>query len=72
MKLLMIVVILGGCAERDELRGQQCAQIAIKEHGVTGPTGVYGTWINGRKCWSHLRDGERVYEGPLSDKWRPE
>lgn len=72
MRVLIALALLSGCLERLELRGQQCAQIAIAQHGFRPPLGVYGTWTYGMQCWSRLWTGERVYEGPLNKHWRPE
>lgn len=61
-----------GCAERQELRGQQCAQLALERHGAHRPRGVYGVEVRGDRCFSRLWDGERVAEGRLGRGWRPE
>jgi hypothetical protein len=64
------ICMLLGCAERAELREQQCAHRALEQYGGHPPAGVYGTWTYHDRCWARLWTGERVYEGRLtSDKW---
>lgn len=74
MRIFIFALLFAtGCVARQELREQQCAQLALAQHGAHKPLGVYGTWVShGNQCWSHLWDGERLYEGRLDDKWRPE
>lgn len=74
MKIIVIILALffTGCIPRQEFREQHCAQLALEQHGAHRPLGVYGTFTHGAQCWSHLWTGERVYEGRLDDKWRPE
>jgi len=64
--------MLLGCVERQELREQHCAHLAIERHGYRPPNGVYGTWTHGDRCYARLWSHTRVFEGHVGDDWRGE
>lgn len=70
MTRALLLLALAGCVERQELREQHCAQLAIARHGVHRPDGVYGTWTRGARCNARLWNGRVVHEGKLSgNEW---
>ena len=72
IRVLLLLALVVGCIERQELREQHCAQLAIERHGAQPPDGAYGTWTRGERCYTRLWNRKRIYEGKLSDKWRAE
>lgn len=70
--ILLSLLMLGGCVERMELRGQQCAHVCIDRHGAKPSAGVYYSWVEHGGCYCRLWNQQMTYEGHLSDKWRPE
>ena len=46
--------------------------VCIDRLGVHRQSGVYGSWTEGAGCYCRPWEGRTVYEGRLSDKWRPE
>ncbi len=58
MKIVLLTFLLTGCVERQELREQACAHIAIRNH----LDGVRGTWTHGEHCYARLYNGAVVRE----------
>lgn len=74
---LVPVAFLAGMAagcylDRVEFREQHCAKLSIERHGWHRPRGAYSTHVEGTRCYTKLWNGERVDEGKLDDRWRPE
>lgn len=72
MRLVLLTLLLSGCIERQEIREQHCAQVAIERHGVKLCSGTYYVWVEGNRCYTRLWNQTTIYEGHLSDDWRPE
>jgi len=63
--VFVVCIALAGCIERQELREQHCARLAIERHGYRLPVGVYGTWTRGAQCYVRLWDHTLVREGEV-------
>lgn len=70
--LIIVTMLIAGCAYRQEVREQHCAQICIDKLGVHRQTGVYGSWAESNRCYCRPWEGPTVFAGRLNDKWRPE
>lgn len=71
-RMALLLVFVGGCGYRQEIRDQHCASVCIANHGAAPPLGAYGSITKGDRCYCQLWNQLVTNEGKLDDGWRPE